>query len=85
LYVPGEDIDYDYVYWRSNYPIELFISQVENNLFKKYSMFNSGKQAGENILSDRSLPHLFQRFKFKKQISTRLLMKNFEQIVIGTV
>jgi CRISPR-associated endoribonuclease Cas6 len=91
LYVPGESKDYDYIYWRSNYPIELFISQVENNLFKKYteySMFNTDKCSRENydnISSHRPLPVLFQKFKFKKQISTRVFMKGVDQIVIATV
>ncbi len=29
--------------------------------------------------------HLFHIFKFKKQISTRVFMKGFDQVVIGTL
>ncbi len=30
-------------------------------------------------------PFLFQKFRFKKHVSTRVPMKGFDQVVIGTV
>ncbi len=73
--------EYDYVYWRSEHPIDIFITQLENNLLKKYVLYH-------RILTDsitRKTPVLFHIFKFKKQISTRVFMKGFEQVVIGTL
>ena len=31
---------YDYVYWRSEYPINLFMSQLQGNLLKKLSEYS---------------------------------------------
>jgi CRISPR-associated endoribonuclease Cas6 len=75
--------DYDYLYWRSEHPIELFMLQIRNNLLKKYNQFSGSDN--EHIPDDIGSFPLFQKFQFKKQISTRILMKNSEQIVIGTV
>jgi CRISPR-associated endoribonuclease Cas6 len=92
--------DYDYVYWRSGYPIDLFISAIENNLLKKYSVYyyhhhhgdnrhgllHLAEKNNQNLLAPSQLPSsLIQKFKFKKQISTRVFMKGFEQVVIGTL
>ncbi|MEM3488309.1 MAG: CRISPR-associated endoribonuclease Cas6 [Nitrososphaerota archaeon] len=79
---------YDYVYWRSDHPIDLFISQLENNLRKKYAEyfgFGNDNTAGLNVNGMERPPFLFQKFKFKKQVSTRVPMKGFDQVVIGTV
>jgi CRISPR-associated endoribonuclease Cas6 len=81
--------EYGYIYWRSGHPIDLFISQVQNNLLKKYTEYC----ALMNIVEDEHLASsrqqttfsLFQKLKFKKQISTRVLMKDFSQVIIGTV
>lgn len=81
---------YDSVYWRSDYPVDLFISQIENNLTKKYTEYfglGTGQDFSTRIKVDRKeLPsiHFIQKFKFKKQVSTKVLMKGFDQVVIGT-
>lgn len=72
---------YDYVYWRSEHPIDIFITQLENNLLKKYARYR-------RVLTDsitQKAPRLFHIFKFKKQISTKVFMKGFDQVVIGTL
>jgi len=80
--------DYEYVYWRSEYPVVLFASQLENNLIHKYM---------EYCGTDREYPHdeeqpsgadrftLFQKCMFKKQISTQVLMKETTQMIIGSI
>jgi CRISPR-associated endoribonuclease Cas6 len=81
--------EYGYIYWRSGHPIDLFISQVQSNLLKKYSEYCTLT----NIVEDEHLTSsrqqttfsFFQKLKFKKQISTRVIMKGFEQVIIGTV
>ncbi len=82
--------NYEYVYWRSDHPMDLFVSQIENNLTKKYEAYFG--LASDNNATGRNeggteMPHLFlfQKFKFKKQISTRVTMKDFDHVVIGTV
>ena len=82
--------EYEYIYWRSDHPIELFISLVESSLLHKYSKYQEAKNAIKTteiikLASQRSSIPFFQRFKFKKQISTRIFMKGSEQVVIGTV
>lgn len=79
---------YDSVYWRNDHPIELFVSQLENNLMKKYAEyfgFNTDHSLIENEEEQQRLHTGISKFKFKKQISTRVPMKGFDQIVIGTM
>ncbi len=80
---------YDYVYWRSEHPIKLFVIQLENNLLKKYTQYHHIANSTSFFDSQKgrtlAIPQLFQSFKFKKQISTRVFMKGFDQVVIGTL
>ena len=83
--------NYNYIYWRNDHPFYLFISQLENNLLKKYieySKFCDDRYSIPALDTDSASippPPIFQKFKFKKQISTRLYMKGFQQVVIGTI
>jgi CRISPR-associated endoribonuclease Cas6 len=56
--------EYDCVYWRSNHPLSLFLNQMQNLLVSK---------CGGN--GDNNGIEIFQKLKFKKQISTRISMK----------
>jgi CRISPR-associated endoribonuclease Cas6 len=81
---------YDYVYWRSDHPIDIFINQLENNLSKKYAQYhhtvNSIRSSETHDHKEApEIPHLLSSFKFKKQISTRVFMRGFGQVVIGTL
>lgn len=81
---------YDYVYWRSDHPIDLFVSQLENNLTKKYAEYfglgNDNNMTELNVGGvEKPRLFLFQKFKFKKQVSTKVPLKGFDQVVIGTV
>jgi len=70
---------YAYVFWRKEYPLEMFTRQLEENLFVKYAEFT-----GREISSEDELP-LIQKLTFKKQISTRISLHDTEQIVIGSL
>ena len=70
---------YDYVYWKKEYPLEMFTQQLEENLCAKYAEFTGRKNA-----SEVELP-LIQKLTFKKQISTRISLHDTEQIVIGSL
>jgi CRISPR-associated endoribonuclease Cas6 len=74
--------NYEYIYWRFKHPIDLFLSQIESNLSKKYDEYH---KPGNDMKIPMRQSSLFQKFKFRKQISTRILMKNAEQIIIGTL
>jgi CRISPR-associated endoribonuclease Cas6 len=67
---------YNYLYWRQEHPLEMFIEQLEDNLHKKYLEFT-----GLDIMDKP----IIQKFTFKKQVSTRIFMKGLEQIVIGSI
>lgn len=67
---------YQYIYWRKEYPLELFIEQVENNLRKKYAEFNGSRVKRESII---------QRLTFVKQVSTRVYIHDRAQVLIGSV
>ena len=68
--------DYDYVYWRKQYPFKAFIKQLEENLFKKYGEF-----------CRRSLKEfpLFERFMYKKQVCNHVVLGEKEIMILGSV
>ena len=76
-------LQYEYYYWRREYPLELFISQLENSLIKKFNDFCQYKKI-ENKLQTESF-NFFQRCRFKKQISTRVNINGFSHPIIGTL
>jgi len=74
--------DYEYVYWRSDHPVDLFLTQLEDNLIKKYNRY----YGLEGTVIEQRNP-IFQKSLFKKQISTRLSLAGRDSqqtIVIGT-
>ena len=66
---------YDYVYWRSKYPIELFIDQIEDNLRKKYYSFYREEI---NI-------RLFEDFEFRKEVCNHVIFNGQETKVFGSL
>jgi CRISPR-associated endoribonuclease Cas6 len=67
---------YKYIYWRKEHPFELFIDQLESNLYKKYEEFTGTVLTREFIID---------RLIFKKQVSLKLNIHGNEHIVIGTL
>ena len=80
-------LGYEYLYWRKDYPIELFICQLWQNLLRKYIEYFkidlAHLRSSENVDTDAF--QIFNKFVFKKQISTRIIMKDTQHIVIGTI
>ena len=71
-------MDYPFVFWKSNYPIELFMSQIKDNLLKKYRKFyhnNSNGKNGNTTYESFEEFFLFQKFSFRKQVSSKIIMK----------
>jgi CRISPR-associated endoribonuclease Cas6 len=73
-----ESIYENFTYWKNEHPIDVFITQLTNNLLKKYAQYHDSTENYKDI-------KVFDTFKFKKQISTRVFMKGFELVVIGTL
>jgi len=68
--------DYDYVYWRKEWPFEPFVKQLEENLFKKYNEFY-GKGVEE-------FP-VFEQFEFKKAVCNHVVLGGKEVKVLGSI
>jgi CRISPR-associated endoribonuclease Cas6 len=72
--VPPED--YEYVYWRKQYPFEAFVRQIEDNIFKKYNQFH-GTQL-------EAFP-IFEEFTFQKQVCNHLVIEGKEAKIFGSI
>jgi len=74
--------NYDYVYWRKEYPFNAFLKQIEENLLKKYYHYHNYTK-GE-LKESKFLP-LFQQFLFKKTVCCHVILDNREVKVIGSL
>lgn len=59
---------YKSIYWRSDHPVDLFINQLEDNLFNKYNEYYHKLEGDEP--EERS--PVFYSCKFLKQVATRV-------------
>ena len=75
--------EYAYYYWRKEYPLDLFIFQLEKGLIKKYNDFCDYKKIANNIESESV--NFFEKCKFKKQISIRVKLDGSDFTLIGTL
>ncbi|MCX8178351.1 MAG: CRISPR-associated endoribonuclease Cas6 [Candidatus Aenigmarchaeota archaeon] len=74
--IPEEDRKPIYVFWRSKYSIESFISHLEDNLKKKYNLFYNKKNGFDNI---------FDEARFKKMVYNKIILKGFERVYVGSI
>jgi CRISPR-associated endoribonuclease Cas6 len=65
---------YDYVYWRQDYPIELFLNQLRTNLKRKF--VNYYQNVGPSIF--------FSKFAFERQVSRKVTIRGMTQTIIAT-
>ena len=68
--------DYEYVYWRKQYPFEAFVRQIEDNLFKKYNQFYGTQLETFTI---------FEQFVFQKQVCNHLVIDGRESKIFGSI
>jgi CRISPR-associated endoribonuclease Cas6 len=68
--------DYAYVYWRKQYPFEVFVRQLEDNLFKKYNRFYGTRLEAFPV---------FEQFVFQKQVCNHLVIEGREVKVFGSL
>ncbi|MEM4396307.1 MAG: CRISPR-associated endoribonuclease Cas6 [Candidatus Woesearchaeota archaeon] len=76
------DKSYSYYYWKANFPMELFIKNLRNNLIKKYIFFhklNDSQEIRKDFLS------LNFNATLKKEVAVPLIIKEKRIIVIGTI
>lgn len=72
---------YDYVYWRFNMPLKLFLEQLEDNLIKKWKEYYGYHPPEEAIPLFNSRQIVLEPLK---EVSTRIHYKSGTQIVVGT-
>ena len=72
----GIKTKYSSIYWRPKYPFEIFLKQLEANIFKKYKQFYQ-KEFEE-------FP-IFQRIIFKRSVSLPLKLHGKRVIFIGSL
>jgi CRISPR-associated endoribonuclease Cas6 len=80
--------DHAAAYWRSKYPVDLFLKQVEANFMKKYNAYlglGVSTAADVDIESNEPVP-LFYRSRFLKQVAIPLSMgqDRYRHVAIGT-
>ncbi len=68
--------DYDYIYWREQWPFEPFVRQLEENLFKKYREFY-GKAIEESPI--------FEQFEFMNTACAHVVFGGKEVKVLGSL
>jgi CRISPR-associated endoribonuclease Cas6 len=66
---------YKEILWRSDHPVDLFIDAVEANLKRKFAEFTCSQIEGR----------IFERYHFKKQVSTKVDLASSKIPVIGSL
>jgi CRISPR-associated endoribonuclease Cas6 len=81
-----ESIYDNFTYWRNEQPINIFIEQLQIKLLSKYARFhNKTIEEYYEVLAKYKNVKIFDIFRFKKQVSTKLSIGNFEQVIIGSI
>ena len=71
------------IYWTSNYPVDLFLKQLEDNLIKKYNEF----YGFEAQTTKEKYGSIFYKPRLLKEVATRIFMNKTSKsrtVVIGT-
>ncbi|MEM4663160.1 MAG: CRISPR-associated endoribonuclease Cas6 [Candidatus Diapherotrites archaeon] len=74
--IPQEFKKNRYVYWIKEYPVESFIKQLNDNLFKKYNEF---------YRKDIEEFYLFEKLNFKKEIWSHININEREIKMVGSI
>ncbi|MEM2003702.1 MAG: CRISPR-associated endoribonuclease Cas6 [Nitrososphaerota archaeon] len=72
---------YDYVYWRFNMPLKIFLEQLEANIIKKWREYYGQLPPEHSIPLFNSSQLILEPLK---EVSTRVHYKTGTQIVVGT-
>ncbi|MGC2598584.1 MAG: CRISPR-associated endoribonuclease Cas6 [Nitrososphaeraceae archaeon] len=73
-------MEYQYLYWRKEYPIELFISQLWQNLLRKYTEYFNIDSAhlSSPVNADANAFQIFNKFVFKKHLCCTAIIRIFQ-------
>jgi len=66
---------YKSVLWRQGHPVDLFVEALEANMKRKFAEFTGSQIDGK----------IFERYDFKKQVSTKVDLANSKIPVIGSL
>jgi len=74
---------YNYLFWRTRYPFELFLGPLTRNLIEKYKEFYKND---ENLKEfEEGVVPLFQRLEFKRTVVSYVLIENKIQKFFGSL
>jgi len=77
--------EYKYLFWKKEYPLELFIDLLTKNLIKKYAEFYYLNDKISLKELESAVTPLFQRLEFEKTIVAHVPIKGREQKFIGSL
>jgi CRISPR-associated endoribonuclease Cas6 len=81
-----ESIFDNFTYWRNEQPVDVFIEQLQIKLLSKYARYHTESyKEYRDFLAKYKDNKIFDTFRFKKQISTKLFIKGLERNVIGSL
>lgn len=72
---------YEYVYWRFNMPLKIFLEQLEANLIKKWGEYYGSRPPEDALPLFNSSRIVLEPLK---EVSTRVHYKSGTQVVVGT-
>jgi CRISPR-associated endoribonuclease Cas6 len=72
---------YESIYWRSSHPLNLFVEAIESNLKKKYQEFTNSQASSVKDTTNTT----FEKFRFKREVSTHIFVGNSKILVIGSL
>jgi CRISPR-associated endoribonuclease Cas6 len=81
-------IDYDYVFWRASIPFEAFVTQLQDNIAKKWKDYISNKDVNKSQLKNSRYDELrlrISRYRFIKTVSKPVTLRKKIQPVIGSI
>jgi CRISPR-associated endoribonuclease Cas6 len=81
-----ESVFDNFTYWRNEQPIDVFVEQLQIKLLSKYARYHTQtyKDYYEFLAKCKDYK-IFDIFRFKKQISTKLVIKGLPRVIIGSL
>ncbi len=78
-------IDYDYVFWRDGVLLEAFLTQLRDNMVKKWRDYHVERGLTWEPIEEGQLLPPIMHYKFIRVVSKPLILKGAKQIVIGSL
>lgn len=78
------DVEYEYLFWRSDVPLEAFVKQLRDNMMKKFKEYYAGDSDLNSVVEERLLPEI-RYYRFLKSVAMPIRVKRQKQLVIGSL